>query len=184
MKLLKKIEDKMSFKGEKGLLAVWKDEGKMLEACRKMKDEGFKHFDAITPFPMHEVDEVCGRKRSFIPWITLICGLTGCSFGVWFTWWTSAVDWPLIVGGKPFWSLPAFIPIIFELTILFSALGSVGALFFVCGLPKVNPPVGDKDLTCHKFGVFVSSLDKKYDFKKVEGVMKPLSPEKIKEVRF
>ena len=90
------------------------------------------------PFPLHEVDEVIGIQRSFIPWVTFGFGTFGCLFGLWFTWWTSAVDWPINVGGKPMWSLAAFMPVIFELTILFAALSSVAALFFVCRFPKVR----------------------------------------------
>jgi hypothetical protein len=73
------------------------------------------------------------------------------------------VNWPVNVGGKPPFSLPAFIPVIFEVTILFAALSSVGALFYYCGLPKVDPPVIDPDLTSHKFAIFIPKDEVGYD---------------------
>ena len=133
---------------------------------------------------MHEVDEAIGIKRSFIPWVTFIFGLTGCTFGIWFTWWTSAVDWPLNIGGKPMWSLPAFIPVIFECTILLAALSSVGALFFICGLPKVNPTIIDPDLTSHKFALFVPSNDTFYDEQRLGQIFKDNGAEDVRSAEF
>ena len=109
----------------------------------------------LSPYPVHGLEEAMETPRSWIPYITLIFGAGGCLFGLWLTWWTSVVDWPVIVGGKPHWSLPAFIPVIFELTILFAALGAIGALIYACGLPHISPPVIDPALTSHKFAIFV-----------------------------
>jgi hypothetical protein len=94
------------------------------------------------------------------------------------------VNWPVNVGGKPFFSLPAFIPIMFELTILFAALCSVAALFYAAGLPKLNPPIIDKDLTCHKFAVFIPANDRGYDEKKIEDMFKSLGAETVKKAEF
>lgn len=134
------------------IVALFEDEGSFLKAAREAK--GIKDLDAITPYPVHGLEQILNIKRSWIPWVTFIFGLLGLSAGLALTYYTSVVSWPLIIGGKPFFSLPAFIPVIFECTVLFSALASVAALFYACDLPRVNPPILDKDLTSHKFALY------------------------------
>src|SRR3954471_10667520 len=101
-----------------GMVGIWLDDKDLLRAARRSRDSGFKEMEAITPFPLHEIDSILGISRSPLPYVTFIFGLSGCLFGIWFTIWTSAVSWPLNIGGKPFVSAPAFVPIWFELTIL------------------------------------------------------------------
>lgn len=169
---------------KRGIAAIFINEAQVIAAAKKTKESGFTKYDAITPYPVHGMEEACGIKRSWIPYVTFFVGLSGLSFGLWFTWWTSAVNWPLNVGGKPFFSLPAFIPIIFELTILFAALSSVGALFYAAGLPKIDPPIIDIDLTSHKFAIFIPSDDTGYDEKKIEALFKSLGATEIKKAEF
>lgn len=168
----------------RGIAGIWLDEHKLVSAAKKVRESGVPHFEAITPFPVHGIDEAMGIPLSWIPWVTFIFGLIGFSFGAWFTWWTSAVDWPVIIGGKPMWSLPAFIPIMFELTVLFAALSSVGALIYICGLPKLNPPIIDPDLTSHKFALFVSESDAGYNPAKLEQLFKELGAVEVKKAEF
>ena len=177
------ILQRLKKKGEEGIAGIWSNEHKMTQAARQVRTH-FKKFQAISPFPLHGIDEAMGIKRSWIPWVTFVMGLMGCLLGVWFTWWTSSVDWPLIIGGKPMWSLPAFIPIIFELTILFAALSSVAALIFVCGMPAVDPPVIDPDLSSHKFALFISQNEPGFDFKQVETLFKELGAENVYRTEF
>lgn len=178
------ITDLLSYKGKKGVAGIWLDEHKLVDAAAKVRQAGFKKFEAISPFPVHGIDDAMGIPRSFIPWVTFIFGLTGCSFGVWFTWYASAVSWPLIIGGKPMWSLPAFIPVIFECTVLFGALSSVAALFVMAGLPKVDPPVIDPDLSSHKFALFIPEDDSGYDSARVEKMLKDLGASEVKRTEF
>lgn len=168
-------------KGTPGVAALWEDERAFLKAVQTAHRKGLM-FTTLSPFPVHGLEEAMEIKRSWIPWVTFFGGLFGCLFGLWFTRWTSAVSWPIIVGGKPFWSLPAFIPIIFELTILFSALSSLGALLYACGLPRRNPPVIDPDLTSHKFAIFVSEKDRSKEETKT--FLKELEALEIKETEF
>ena len=171
-------------RGKFGVAGIWSDEHKMIEAARQTRAAGFKKFDAISPFPLHGIDEAIGLKMSWIPWVTFFMGLSGCLFGLWFTWWASAENWPLIVGGKPMWSLPAFIPVIFELTILFAALSSVGALIYICGMPKLNPPVIDPALSSHKFAIFVPEDDVGFDVEKVEKLFRDFGAEEVRQTEF
>lgn len=171
-------------KYKSGIAAIFLTEEQILKAAQKTKDLGFTKYHAITPYPVHGMEEACGIKRSWIPYVTFGAGLTGLLLGLWFTWWTSAVNWPVNVGGKPFFSLPAFIPILFELTILFAALSSVAALILAAGLPKIDPPIIDKDLTSHKFAIFIPSDDFGYEEKKIEDHFRSLGASEIKKAEF
>ena len=173
----------MKEKQSGGVAGLWTDEEKVLKAAKTLRDAGYKNFDTITPYPVHGMEEAMGIKRSPIPWVTFIFGLTGCFLGLYFQYWTSAVSWPVNVGGKPMFSLPAFIPVTFELTILFAALSSVGAMFYLNGLPKINPPVIDKDLTSHKFAIWIpDGKSPRQSRDKAENFLKDLGAEEIKRI--
>lgn len=169
---------------KEGVVGIWLDENGIIEAARKTREAGYKKFDAITPFPVHGIDDALGYDYSNIPWITFAAGLTGGSLGLLFTWWTGSVDYPITIGGKPYWAIASFIPVIFELTILFAALSSVGALLYLCGLPKVDPPIIDPDLTSHKFALFVPKDDNGYDEKKVMDLFKSLGADVTRKAQF
>ena len=170
------------YKAKPGVAALWEEEGAFLKAVEAIYKKGSIKPVTITPYPVHGLEEATQTPRSWIPWVALVCGVSGCLFGIWFTWWASAVSWPIIVGGKPLWSLPAFIPVIFELTILFSAFGSIGALMYVCGLPHIEPPVIDKALSSHKFAMFISEKDCPKD--KAKALFKEMSAPEVKDTEF
>ncbi len=179
--LISRLEDMVRSRGKKGVAGIWNDEHELVEAARKAREAGVKNLEAISPYPVHGIDEAMAIPRSYIPYICFAAGLTGCSFGVWFTWWTSAVDWPIVIGGKPLWSLAAFVPIIFECTILFAALTSVGALFVINGLPKIDPPTIDPDLTSHKFALFAPESG---DAARLEQLFKSLGAKDVRRTEF
>lgn len=165
-----------------GLAAIFLDEHKTVAAAHRCRELGLKKFDAITPYPVHGMEEAVGIKRSFLPYFTFGGGLAGLATGLWFTIWTSAYSWPINVGGKPFISLPAFIPICFELTILFAALTSLAAFGYTCNLPKVDPPSIDPDLSSHKFAIYVPENEAGYDAVKFEQMFKDLGAAEVKKV--
>jgi hypothetical protein len=165
-----------------GIAGIWIDEHKVVSAARKLREMGYNNVDAVTPYAVHGMEEALGIKRSGIPYVAFIMGLVGMLSGLALTYWTSAVDWPLNIGGKPAFSLPAFIPIIFELTILFAALSSVAALFFLCRLPKKDPPVIDLDVTCHKFAIFIPKTDVGYSEDKIASTYKELGAIEVKKM--
>ena len=165
-----------------GVAGIWLDDHELVKACAKVRDAGYKKFDAITPFPVHGIEEAIGIPRSWIPWVTFAMGLTGACAGLALQYWTSAVSWPINVGGKPFFSGPAFIPVTFELTILFAALSSVGTLIVACGLPKIDPPIIDPDLTSHKFAIFIPETEANYDAARAEQLLKSLGAVEVKRI--
>ncbi len=165
-----------------GIAGIWTTEAGILKAAKSVREMGFAKVDAITPYPVHGMEEALKIKRSDIPYVTFGMGLLGLVLGTAFTWWTSAVDYPLNIGGKPLFSLPAFVPIMFEITILFAALSSVVALFIKAGLPKVDPPIIHPDLTCHKFALFVPQNDSAYNESKLEQAFKDLGATEVKKM--
>ena len=165
-----------------GIAGIFNDESLILKAAHKTRELGYTKFEAFSPYPVHGMEEACGLKRSHIPYITFTAGVIGCSFALWLTWWTSASDWPINVGGKPFFSLPAFIPIMFELTVLFAALSSIASLAYYCGLPKIDPPTIHPDLTCDKFAIFIPETEPGYDSAKIEKLFKDLGASEVKKV--
>jgi len=112
------------------LIATFTDERTLLAATRAVRDAGLAIDDAYTPYAVHGLDEAMGLRRSRLTWVCFLAGATGATVALAFQLWTSVVNWPLNVGGKPFASIPAFIPITFELTVLTAALVSAGAFFF------------------------------------------------------
>jgi ActD protein len=131
------------------------DPEELLKAGNSARARGFKNLDAYIPYPVHGINEALGIKRSWIPWATLGAGITGGSLAFLFMSWTSAVDWPLNVGGKPYISWPAFVPITFECTVLFAGLTTMFALWAACRLPQVNPKVLDLRITDDRFALVV-----------------------------
>jgi hypothetical protein len=165
-----------------GIAGIFEHEKTVLAAASKCREMGLTHFDAVTPYPVHGMEEAIGIKRSVLPWATFIGGLCGMAFGLWFTIWTSAYNWPINVGGKPMISLPAFIPIVFELTILFAALSSVCAFAWFCKVPRIDPPVIDPTLTSHRFAVYIAENEVGYDAVKYEKLFKDLGAVEVKKV--
>ncbi len=165
-----------------GMIAVFKTEGEIIAAAKAARDKNYKNYDALTPYPVHGLDDAMGLKRSWLPYVTLVAGLTGLVFATALEIWTSAFDWPINVGGKPFVSFPAFVPIMFELTVLFGGLATVGALFAVCRLPNTNAKILHERITNDRFVLFVPSTEKNYNEGEVKSFMSGLHPEEISVV--
>jgi hypothetical protein len=165
-----------------GVVGIWLDDHELVIAAHKVREAGYTTFDAITPFPVHGLEEAIGIKRSWIPWVTFVAGVTGLGCALALEFWTSAIDWAINVGGKPFFSGPAFAPIMFELTVLFAALASVGTLFAVCGLPKLDPPIIDPDLTSHKFALFIPASEPNFDAARAEQLLKQVGAQDVRRI--
>lgn len=115
-------------------IAIFAKEHDFLEAARACTASGAKIVEAYTPHPVHGLDEVMGLAPSLLPWVSLIGGVLGAGLGLWLQYWCSATDWPLDVGGKPFDSFPAFVPIGFELSVLLSGVATFFLVLIRSGL--------------------------------------------------
>lgn len=159
-------------KKELGVLAEYDSPSAIFSACEKVRDAGFRRFDSFTPFPVHNLDKAMGLGPSYLPWLVLIAGILGAFLAMLLMVWTSAYDYPLNIGGKPTWSIPAFIPITFEVTILFSGLTAVFGMFVLNKMPIYHHPLNDisqfKKVTDDKFFIIIKARDRKYDREKVK----------------
>jgi hypothetical protein len=165
-----------------GLVGIFNNPDPLREAAIALRDRKVKKWDAFTPFPVHGLDEAMGLKRSFLPWVTFAGGLFGASFGLLFQIWAAAVDWKLNVGGKPPVSLPAFIPITFECTILFAGLATAAAMIIACRLPNATPLILDSSLTNDRMALFVAASDPVYDEKEFIQVMKKAGAHEVRVI--
>ena len=114
--------------------AYYEDEENLLDGLKKLKEKGVEILDVLTPFPVHGLDHTLGYRRSWISRVGFIGGVIGGSSMFYFMTWIFTKNYPLNIGGKPFWSVPSFIPITFECTVLFAAIS------MVVMLPNVNAP--------------------------------------------
>ncbi len=134
------------------LYGLYDDEQDLLRAIKESNERGLKIYDVYTPFPVHGLDPVLGLKESRLHIAGFIFGLTGALTAFLFMTWIYVRDWPNIFGGKPYWPVPAFIPITFELTVLFAGVGMTVAYFIVNGLRmKTHTEVLDPRITDDKF---------------------------------
>lgn len=109
--------------------AFFENDSDLVAGAAAARQAGFEIHDSYTPFPVHGLDRAVALPPSRLTWIAFLAGALGLIFGLTLQVWTSAYDWPLNVGGKPFNSFPLFIPVAFELTVLFSGLIAIGVLF-------------------------------------------------------
>lgn len=122
------------------LVGVFEDEDVLLDAVRKVRSGGVKIHEVYSPFPVHGLDEALGYKRSRLPIAAFLFGLTGTSIALLMQIWMLGFDWPMIIGGKDHVSLPPFIPVTFELTVLLAALGMVGTFMIISGMKPYGWP--------------------------------------------
>ncbi len=149
------------------MLAEFDSAGACMHGAEKLRDGGYKQFDAHTPFPVHGMDKAMGLPDSKLGWIVLCCGVSGTSLAWLMMYWMNGVDYPLIVGGKPGGTLPSMIPIMFEVTVLFSALSAVFGMLGLNKLPRHHHPLFESDrfrgFSDDKFFLSVEVGDPKYD---------------------
>jgi hypothetical protein len=126
---------------EEGLLAEFESAEALVRAARRVLELGFTRLDAFTPHPVSELETLINRHRSRIPAWVLGAGLLGGIAAYVIQWWTAAVNYPLDVGGRPYHSAPAFIPITFETTVLCASLMAFFAWLAYAGLPRLWHPV-------------------------------------------
>ena len=149
----------MSADREAGVLGVFAELDATTLAIERLREAGLRHMAVFTPVPRHELEHALHEPESPVRLFTLVGGLTGAATGFALPIWTS-LDWPLITGGKPIISLPAFVIIAFELTILFGALSTVVGLFINARLPRARRNVVyDPSFSAGRFGIFVAATE-------------------------
>ena len=150
-----------------GILAEFATPADLYHACERLRDSGFTRWDAHTPFPVHGLEGAMGLRRSPLPWIVLGTGLTGAALAFALQWWVHAVAYPLVISGKPYFSWPAFIPVTFEVGVLFAALGAVLGMLGLNRLPMHHHPLFRskvfEQVTDDAFFISIESWDPRFD---------------------
>lgn len=158
-----------------GVVAEYTSVDTLLSACRRVRDAGYHKTDAFTPFPVHGIDKALGIKPTVLPWIVLGAGLTGTATALVMQIWMNAINYPYIISGKPFLSLPAFMPVAFELTVLFASFGAFFGMWALNGLPKFSNPVFTDPrfdrVTDDRFFLYIDSKDDQFDRGSVEKLL-------------
>jgi hypothetical protein len=142
--------------GGTGILASYEYLDSTVDAITGLRKAGFE-VKAYAPYPDHHIEHALGYDQSPVRVWTLVGGLTGTATALAFTVWTS-VDWPIVVGGKPIVSIPPYVIIMFEMTVLFGALATIIGLFVLSRLPNLKPSViYDPEFTAGRYGVYVEA---------------------------
>lgn len=158
-----------------GILAEFKCPASLLKAATQIRDKGYDHYDVYSPFPIHGMDDAMGLKPSKLPWLVFCGGAFGLCFGFGLQAWVSTTAYPLIISGKPLFSYQAFIPVTFELMVLFSAFTTVFGMFALNKLPQHYHPLFTIDsfsrATSAGFFLMIENRSDRFD---VEHVKKDL----------
>src|SRR5205809_1455831 len=158
MALPKPLHDLFRPPATPGVLAVFAHLDTTLAAIKQLRAAGHTDFTVYSPIPRHEIEDALGQAVSPVRMFTLIGGIAGCSIGAWLTLWMSG-DWPLVLGGKPIGSVPPYVVIMFEMTILFGALSTILGIAFnaLFAARRLGTVAYDPRFTNDKFGIFVPS---------------------------
>ena len=166
-----------------GVVGTFHSAPDIFHACEKTHAAGFKNWDSYTPYPVHGLDKASGQKRSLVGAFTLIGGITGFTFANIMVWFMNSFDYPLIVGGKPFYS-PIFpFPVSYEMTILLSAFGTLFGMFALNRLPQHYNPLFDyKEFfkcTDDTFAICIEAKDPQFDREKSAQFLEELGAKNI-----
>jgi len=169
-----------------GYLVRFETAGDLISAAERVRDAGYTRWDAHTPFPVHGLNDAMGLKPTRLPWLVLGAGLAGALVGLGLQYWTNAVDYKFVISGKPFFSLPANIPITFELTILFAAVAAFVGMLAFNGLPQHYHPLfksrSFRRVTADAFVISVEAGDPEFDGEKTKAFLRSLGGLDVEEV--
>ena len=161
-----------------GVLAEFANPAELLHAAQNLHDLGYRKFETWSPFPIHGMDDAMGLNGSKVPWLTLGGGLTGLSIGLLLQWWSGSVEYPLVIGGKPYFAWQFATPVTFELSILLSAFGTVFGMFGLNLMPRPYHPLdkvpGFKRVTDDKFFLSIEVSDPLFDLEGTQNLLKEL----------
>jgi hypothetical protein len=168
-------------------MARFEDPEQLLEAANRAYAAGYRNMDAYSPMPIDGLAEAVGFRRNWVSPIVLFCGLSGCVGGFSLLWWISVIAYPHNVGGRPFNSWPAYIPITFECTVLLAALSAVIGMLALNKLPMPYHPVFNvqsfsERASIDRFFLCIEASDPKFDVSKTKAFLEQLNPEEVAAV--
>lgn len=168
-----------------GVLARFDGPQSLYHAAEKIRDAGYKKFDCHSPFPIHGMDRAMGLKRSPIGWIAgLLAALGGGGFFA-LQWWTSTIDYPLVISGKPYFSFQAYVPITFAGAVIGAAFAAVLGMLIINKLPRLHHPLFNSDKFNYSddgFFVSIEAADRQFDREKTASFLKSIGAEDVEVI--
>jgi hypothetical protein len=169
-----------------GLMAEYDSPDTLLEATRKTYAAGYRRIDAYSPMPIHGLAQALGFRGTRLPLLVFAAGIVGGLSGYSLCYWISAVAYPLNIGGRPLHSGPSFIPVTFELTILFAALTAVFGMIVANGLPRLYHPVFNLSSFARasqdRFFLCIEADDPRFDPEETRRFLESLNPHEVSRV--
>jgi hypothetical protein len=169
-----------------GMLAEFERPEELVAAARRAREAGHRRMDAYTPFPIHGLSDAMGFRPSKLPLVVLLGGLIGCAMALGMQWFSATIHYPLNVGGRPFASWPSFIPITFELTVLFASISAVLGMLGMNGLPMPYHPVFNAPrfafASRDRFFLCIEARDALFDLQKTRAFLTSLGAREVVEV--
>lgn len=164
------------------MLGIFDNEEDILQATQAARARGLKVHDVFAPYAVHGLQEAMGLEPSRLPWVCFLLGLVGAAFKVWFEFWTTAVSWPVNVGGKPWNSLPAFVPVTFEVMVLFAGVSTVVAFLVARRLyPGKTARLPIPEVTNDRFVLMLEETDATFDTGAVESFLRSFRAVHVEE---
>jgi hypothetical protein len=167
------------------IVGVYSDPDQVINAAKFIIKSGVRIHEVYTPFPIHGMEDVLGYKKTRLPVVAFLFGAAGTILALFMQVWMLGIDWPMIIGGKNYASLPPFIPVTFELTVLLSALGMVGTFMVISDLkPYKKVRLMDVRITDDKHVIAIDLAANSMETKKIESVLKDSGAEEINKKKF
>jgi hypothetical protein len=169
-----------------GLMAEFRSPQELVEAAEKAHAAGYRRMDAYTPFPIEAAWEALGHHKSRVPLLVLVGGIIGALAGFGLQYWVAAVAYPLNIGGRPYNSWPAFIPVTFEMTILVAGAFAVLGMLALNGLPMPHHPVFNVKrfalASRDRYFLCIEARDRRFDPVATRDFLRSLGPSEVSEV--
>jgi hypothetical protein len=164
------------------LIGIFEDEDHLIKATNAAREAGLDIVDVFAPYAVHGIDRAMGLPPSRLPWVTFLLGLFGAVTMTVFQFWASAVSWPINIGGKPWNSLPAFVPVIFEVTVLCGGVGTVLFFIYWSGLrPGLQSPLTDLRVTDDRFALVLGQSKAGFNRQAADTLLSRFQPVSIQE---
>lgn len=168
------------------VMGNFSDPNMLLSAVRAVREAGYTDFDVYTPYPVHGLEQAMGLRRSKLPYISFAGGALGLTTALLLQWWTGAVDYPLNIGGKPFFAWEFSVPVDFELTVLLTAFATVFGFLALCRLPRwysdYQHDAGFRAATDDTFVLSIHATDPQFQLERAQELLRSLGAEDVRLV--